>query len=82
MASLSSLWRREFGRERVLVRAVAGRQALRELAASLGALPAFFKYEKDGHAALTAVLGEVIEGMVVAVVGLERACEYMTACLT
>ena len=71
----------EFGRESTLLRALATRDPLVKLSANLAEIGPLFPARQDGDAATVAVLGEVIEGMVVAAVGLEAAFEYMTACL-
>ena len=71
----------EFGRESDLVRALATREPLTKLRENLALIESLFSTRKDGDVAMAAVLSEVIEGIVVAAVGLEAAFEYMTACL-
>ena len=72
----------EFGRESTLLRALATRDPLVRLGANLAEIGPMFPARQDGDAAMAAVLGEVIEGLVVAAVGLDAAFEYMTACLS
>ena len=71
----------EFGRESTLVRALATREPLARLGANLAKIESLFTAREDGVVAMAAVLGEVIEGIVVAAVGLDAAHECMAACL-
>lgn len=72
----------EFGKESILLRMLAARQPLAKLGTNLAVIGTLFPTQQDGEVAMAAVLGEVIEGIVEAAVGLDTAFEYMTACLS